>query len=125
MAAKSTPAPTPAAAKPAAKPAGKARQPRASASATADKTVTARKLTAAEQKAGKAKLAKPTPGKAAPKPAAKGKSKPASGANPVRREVIDQVRKLRATGMKWGAVAEETGITLSALARVRATAKRE
>jgi hypothetical protein len=105
-----------AAAKPAAKPArkGTARTRNGPAS-----PVKSKRASAAVKAGAPAKLSKPTARRATPKPTAK------PNAQVVRRDVIDKVVKLRAAGKKWGAIAEETGMTLSALARVRATAKRE
>jgi hypothetical protein len=87
--------------------------------------VKTKRASAAVKAGAPAKLANPTTRRAA-KPAAKATAaKPASDAKVIRREVIDQVVKLRKENKKWGEISEETGMTLSALARVRATAKRD
>jgi len=80
----------------------------------------------AAKKPTPARRAKKSPAKkAAPakKPAAPAKAAPA--AKEIKREVIDKVVALRKADKKWGEIATETGMTLSALARVRAVAKRD
>src|SRR4051794_14728184 len=108
-----------AAAKPAAKPARKGTARTTNGKPAPVKT---KRASAAVKAGAPAKLGKPTG-----KPKAAGKAKaanPVPEAKAVRREVIEQIVKLRASGKKWGEISEETGLTMSALARVRATGKR-
>lgn len=90
----------------------------------ANSGVKSRPMTKAEQASGAAKLSKPTPTRA-PKPKATAKTAAKPDPKAPRAEVIAKVRALRAKGMKWNAIAEETGMTMAALARVRATGKKQ
>lgn len=119
MAAKS-----PKSAAPAEKPArkGTARTSRAASKSP----VKTRTLTAAEKRAGQAKLGKPKPTRAAAKPAPKRTPKPATsaragdgGITAATRKKLDAVAKLRAKGVKWEAISAETGESLGTLARLR------
>lgn len=91
--------------------------------------VRTRKMTKAERANGTAaKLSKPTARRAAAKPTAKPTAarKPSTkagagsgGISPATATALGKVAKLRASGTKWDEVADATGLSLSALARLR------
>lgn len=115
------------AAKPAASTAKPARKGTARTSAGPASEVKTRRLTAAERKAGAATLSKPTPRKAAPKAAPKGKAAPKTtpaSTEATRKDAI-MVGKLRAKGISWTDISEQTEISLGRCARLRKFGKAE
>lgn len=108
--------------KPAAKAVRPARKGTARTSAGKAAPVATRKLSRAEAKAGTAKLGKPTPRRAAVKPAprkTKNATVPARVSATADPKTVARVVKLRRAGTPWSEVAETTGLSLSALARMR------
>ena len=114
---------------PVAKPArkGTARTTRPTAEGGSAGAVKTRKASKAVRNGADAKLGKPTARRSAPKPTAKPATRKPSakagagsgGVSPATSANLGKVAKLRASGAKWDEVADATGLSLSALARLR------